>query len=400
MPTLPRAALGLAALLLVASSLAACGGDDDADGGTETTAEDGTTTDSSSDGAGTTSTTAADGATSSTTSTTEITLDGEATDEAIAVVDRFIAALAAGDAEAAWEVVDERSREAIGGFDRFEAIGTELAEGYGAWAEVEDRRVFVGSVGVVAGATVWPVTLLGEVAQEGPPALAATSLPTRVGPDGITVSPFEDPFGDLGIVSFAPVEGSEIAAGRGVVVGVPVGLTPLLIAVDGVPARTEELNRPDADGDTISHVVADLGVGPGPHAVTVVVADDAGAIAARAAAYAVVEGSSDGDDGDGGDAGLPADPESVARSVFEAWLAGEVASVKDLTNLDVQAVLSARPPAADDGWSAEPICEGTAGSTYCVWDGRGEQLILRVSTVVLGDGSGPPVVEARFEPIA
>ena len=292
MPLLPAGAA--AALMLSWPLLAGCGTDDEA--ATTATLSTGTSITVPSTASSTTASSTSDASpTSSPGSSPDTEAGGVAGDEqatAIDVVDRYIEAVAAGDLAGAWDLLDPRSQAALGSFESFDGLASALAEGIGAWSGAQDRMTFVHDVGVADGATAWSVTLLGTVAQEGPPDLAAAAMMVYTDGSTATVSPFEDPFGEAGFLFFEPAEGSELAADRGVVFGLPVGVDPEAVLVDDRPVTPEALSATDVDGETRNFAIVEPGWSTGDHAVTVVATAD-GARMAVAAAYRVT--------GEGGD---------------------------------------------------------------------------------------------------
>lgn len=206
---------------------------------------------------------------------------GGETPPAAAVVDRYIAAIAGGDLEAAWDLVAEPSRQALGGFEEFEALRTALSEGIGAWSVAEDRQVFV--LPVEGAGEAWAVTLMGTVPLEGPPSLAATSLIVYTTCDEAKVSPFENVLGDSGFVLFDPPPGAELAPGERLLVEVPdgVGTTAAFIDDGAAELRAVDEGRPLP---RLEVVPEDL-PGQGPHATTIVVGADDGRLTAIAAAH-------------------------------------------------------------------------------------------------------------------
>jgi hypothetical protein len=101
-------------------------------------------------------------------------------------------------------------------------------------------------------------------------------------------------------------------------------------------------------------------------------------------------------DGEGVVVERPDVPVDYATAAFEAWLAGDSATLRQLSTDPAYEVLTGRPPAAEDGWAPEPSCEGAAGSTYCQWSGTDENLILRVGNEAVANGE-VALLEARFE---
>lgn len=88
-------------------------------------------------------------------------------DESTAMVMRWVGALGAGDADAAWASLGPASRDHLGGRAGLDDLMSELGEGYGAWAAATPEEVLVTPVGAAADAQVVVVTLLGDVEHDG-----------------------------------------------------------------------------------------------------------------------------------------------------------------------------------------------------------------------------------------
>lgn len=65
---------------------------------------------------------------------------GDLREEAIAAFQAWVAALAEGESQRAWDLMAPSSRDALGSFDQFEQMRTGFAEGWGSWVAVEDPR--------------------------------------------------------------------------------------------------------------------------------------------------------------------------------------------------------------------------------------------------------------------
>lgn len=94
--------------------------------------------------------------------------DGAAGAVAVDAVDPYIAAIAGGDLPGAWDLLNARSQEALGGFEEFRGLETALAEGIGAWSEADDRTTLVNEVGPVDGATALRPDPARDSGQGGP----------------------------------------------------------------------------------------------------------------------------------------------------------------------------------------------------------------------------------------
>ncbi len=192
----------LMALIAIGATLVFGGGDDEepvAGGGTTTSVLAGTTTlaDSSTTTMADSSTTTVIGSTttvvSSTTTTvldtTTTTLSEEAV-EAVTVAELWIRALAGGEADRAWDLMATPSQSSLGR-DGFDDIFTALQEGFGAWDDASFAIVHVNAVTASGEGTLFVVTYVGTVEQEGIESEAAAALPVFVDASGTgLVQPF------------------------------------------------------------------------------------------------------------------------------------------------------------------------------------------------------------------
>lgn len=96
-----------------------------------------------------------------------------------ATVQRYVEALGAGDARAAWRLMSPKARRAVGGYDRFEMLVSDtLQDGLGSFAGAQDVR-YLASMAFPPSQDLEPdylgrsgaVTVLGTVASEGTPQL-------------------------------------------------------------------------------------------------------------------------------------------------------------------------------------------------------------------------------------
>jgi hypothetical protein len=265
-----------AVLVVVLSVLGACGDDNDRSAPTTTAPPSSTTS------APTTATTPS--STSSTGPAASTSTSAPSVDEAAAAtaaVQSYIDAVAAGDLRRAWDLLDDRSHTALGGFGPFEDLRSALSEGIGAWSAAEERHLAAMRV-TQGGPETWVVAVWGRVAQEGPPSLQATSMPVFVRGSDAKVSPFEDVFAPGALFSFDPPAGSEISADQMPTVSVPADLTAAAFIDDdqAVPTAVGP-----ADGPQVLRIVPGEPLAPGDHAVTVVLLQDGDAVASVSAAY-------------------------------------------------------------------------------------------------------------------
>jgi len=138
------------------------------------------------------------------TSTTDLATTTSATDspaatapadrraEALAAFEAWVGALHAGDYEGAWDLMASGSQAALGSFELFESWGSEMTEGWGAWAEATDVTVSVGED--AAGRSFAMVS--GVVAKEGMPEMDTTKVFFTLADGVVVLSPFEE-FGNV-----------------------------------------------------------------------------------------------------------------------------------------------------------------------------------------------------------
>lgn len=93
---------------------------------------------------------------------------------------------------------------------------------------------------------------------------------------------------------------------------------------------------------------------------------------------------------------LPDNAADYAQAAFEAWLSGQPDRLQQLATADAYQVLADRPPSDGDQWGSAQ-CDGAAGSTYCQWNGAGDNLVLRVENEAASSGNAQAIIEARFE---
>jgi hypothetical protein len=79
--------------------------------------------------------------TATTTPSTTVSLPSEAI--ALVLFGAWVGALADGDYQKVWDLLAEPSRVAVGGYGAFAAAGSEMSEGRGSWASVDDIGVMV-----------------------------------------------------------------------------------------------------------------------------------------------------------------------------------------------------------------------------------------------------------------
>lgn len=204
-----------------------------------------------------------------------------ADEEAIETVRDWVAALAEGELEEAWELVAERSRVAIGGFEAFTELRSALAEGFGAWSSAGNQAFSAVPLDVGGDEALSVVILRGLIAQEGPPAPAAASIPVRTTSEGSLVEPFLG----LGAVEHQPPPGTAIPADVTLEAFVPA-LRDVRFVVDERGAEVPAIEGADGDQQRAS-LEPEVPLEPGPHSLTVVLTTPEGEVATSTALYSV-----------------------------------------------------------------------------------------------------------------
>lgn len=93
---------------------------------------------------------------------------------------------------------------------------------------------------------------------------------------------------------------------------------------------------------------------------------------------------------------IPATPEDYALAAFDAWLAGETASLETLVAPDVLVVLEEHPVTDPDGW-ANAGCDAATGQLSCAFESdSGEVLVMLVDLQAASAGRPGAVVEAQL----
>ncbi|MGH8914122.1 MAG: L,D-transpeptidase [Acidimicrobiia bacterium] len=138
----------------------------------------------------TTTTTTTASPTTTTPSTT--TREAEPLTEAVALFGDWVAALAEGETERAWDLMAPSSQLAFGSYERFFEMRTGFAEGWGSWVAVEDPSYSLeedeaGRTLLIAGGTIHP---------EGNTEHREVGVPLVEEDGALLLSPFEE-FGNV-----------------------------------------------------------------------------------------------------------------------------------------------------------------------------------------------------------
>jgi hypothetical protein len=171
----------------------------------------------------------------SSTSTSVATIVGHDADVPTDAVMTWVAALAAGDTEAAWASMGPASQAHFGSPSAFAAEDSSLAEGYGAWSGVTPDRVLVTPVASGDDGVMVVVTLVGDVSQEGTMQPRADAFPVRIVDGAAHVEPFAFA-GELEVVVPEPVPAGGtrpvVSSDDALVVVVPRGVDAPTIRLD------------------------------------------------------------------------------------------------------------------------------------------------------------------------
>jgi hypothetical protein len=76
----------------------------------------------------------------------------------------------------------------------------------------------------------------------------------------------------------------------------------------------------------------------------------------------------------------PATSEGVALAFFEAWQSGDQATMERLSVPDALAQADDLAALASEAWEAE-LCEGAAGTVYCIWFTDDDVLAIGVRNI-------------------
>lgn len=113
-----------------------------------------------------------------------------------AIVDDWFIAVRRGDVDAAWQLMAGRSQRSLGSIEMLGSILTELAEGWAAWVEADNRVLTI--VDRVPGdqLSLMSVRLQGTVTREGMTEDADSIMRVIQTDSGYLISPFEE-FGNI-----------------------------------------------------------------------------------------------------------------------------------------------------------------------------------------------------------
>lgn len=224
--------------------------------------------------------TTADPAITATSTTTSVTTlaDPRGGDLPTEAVLTWLGALGTGDLDAAWDAMGPASQAHWGSQSAFEAEGSGLAEGYGAWSAAEPDAVHVTSLTASGDGEVVVVTLVGTVQQEGSANHRADAFPVRVVGGEAHIEPFAFA-GELEIVVPEGVpDGGErpvVHSDDALVVVVPRGVEDPVIRLDDGPVLTcgeaegtELTELEDTPGQRCEYR-PDGGIDPGDRVLTV-----------------------------------------------------------------------------------------------------------------------------------
>jgi hypothetical protein len=111
------------------------------------------------------------------------------------VIDDFLAAAEASDAEALWSLMSDEARARFDDFDAFAEFAVQInGETMGAWARVTDPEIAFYGIELPGEETGIITTMFGEVTQEGPTRSSFISIPVRLGGSGNNATATVDAF--------------------------------------------------------------------------------------------------------------------------------------------------------------------------------------------------------------
>jgi hypothetical protein len=214
----------------------------------------------------------------SSTSTSVATITGRDAEVPSEAVMTWVGDLADGDMDAAWGALGTVSQAHFGSQAAFEAEGTGLAEGFGAWSAATPDDVLVTALPSNGEGELVVVTLVGVVDQEGTTQHRADAFPVRI----VDGAPHLEPFafaGELEVVVPEPVPSGGtrpvVRTDDELVVVVPRGVDAPIIRLDdgdtmvcGEDDGTELTVLEGAPGQRCSYHPAD-GIRPGTRVLTV-----------------------------------------------------------------------------------------------------------------------------------
>jgi hypothetical protein len=111
------------------------------------------------------------------------------------VIDDFLAAAEASDAEALWSLMSDEARARFENFDAFAEFAVEVnGETMGAWARVADPEIGFHGIELPGDETGIIVTMFGDVTQEGQTTSSFISIPVRLAGSGNNATATVDAF--------------------------------------------------------------------------------------------------------------------------------------------------------------------------------------------------------------
>jgi hypothetical protein len=206
-----------------------------------------------------------------------LSADGE--DESSEAVLEWVDDLGEGDIDAAWSALGEASQAHFGSQGEFEAMSTDLAEGFGAWSAAEPDDVLVTPVSSDDDGIVAVVTLVGTVEQEGVAQRRADAFPVRLVDGDVVLEPFASA-GPLEVViperiSADRPEREPVGSDEELIFVLPEDAEAPVLRIDGGDtvicgeAAGSELAQLDQSSGQRCAYVPEGGFTPGEHTVTV-----------------------------------------------------------------------------------------------------------------------------------
>ena len=153
----------------------------------------------------------------------------------VRIIDEFLAAAEASDAEALWSLMSDEGRARFENFDAFAEFAVQInGETMGAWARVINPEMAFYGIELPSGETGIITTMFGDVTQEGETRSSFISIPVRLDGSGNNATATVDAF-TLAEFEATAVDGSNrrsLELGRSIRVG---PRTSYEVATDGRP---------------------------------------------------------------------------------------------------------------------------------------------------------------------
>jgi hypothetical protein len=205
-------------------------------------------------------------------------------DNHVAAAAAWVRSIDAGDADAAWALVGEQSRDSIGGRAAFDDLmASALREGWGAW-EQDGVTVSAAEVTPTGNPPVWLISFHGVIAQEGDTAFRSAALLVTQEGERYVVEPFL-PGASIGLIELPP--GATVAAGDPIRLAAEADALGLVVLIDGLQQPETAIERDGAG--TATAVIPGPELEPGEHAIAVGMVTASGTFTVASATFTVAD---------------------------------------------------------------------------------------------------------------